>query len=151
MTVHPFIADNPSAKGYAMNTIYACTHVEKCAEKDDYENGCDPSTQVCVMHEHCNVLADSLPGLLTALGKQFYLDIDDVFVPDDDDNGIITRIGYNRLENEDGDKPNQEQERRWKQGETTLYLADYGFLIEKRNVSPIRLEEFPANGIRFHG
>ena len=90
-----------------MNTIYACTHVEKCAEKDDYENGCDPSTQVCVMHERCNVLADSLPGLLTALGKQFYLDIDDVFVPDDDDNGIITRIGYNRLENEDGDKPNR--------------------------------------------
>ncbi len=134
-----------------MNTIYACTHVEKCAEKDDYENGCDPSTQVCVMHERCNVQADTLPGLLKVLGKQLYLDIDDVFVPDDDDNGDITRIGFNRLENEDGDEPTADQERRWKQGEITLYLADHYFLIEKRYVSPIRLEEFPSNGIRFHG
>lgn len=89
--------------------------------------------------------------MLKALGKQLYLDIDDVFVPDDDDNGNITRIGFNRLENEDGDEPSQEQQRRWKRGEMTLYLADYNFLIEKRNVSPIRLEEFQANGIRVHG
>jgi hypothetical protein len=150
MTVHPFKVDNPPAKGHAMNTVYACTHVEKCAEEDHYENGCDPSTQVCVMHERCNVQADSLPGLLKALGKQFYLNIDDVFVPDDDENGNIARIGYNRLEDVDGNQPTADQERRWKAGKQKLYLADYAFIIEQRNVSPIRLEEFQANSIRFH-
>lgn len=134
-----------------MNTVYACTFIEKCAEEDHVENGCDPDSQVCVRHERCNIQADTLPGLLKALGKQFYLDIDDVFVPDDDDNGNIARIGFNRLENEDGGEPTADQQRRWKRGEMTLYLADYHFLVEKRTVEPIRLEEFTGNGIKFHG
>jgi hypothetical protein len=133
-----------------MNMVYACTHVEKCAEKDHFESGCDLRSRVCVLHERCNVQADTLPGLLKALGKHFYVDIDDVFVPDDD-NGDITRIGYNRLENEDGDEPSQEQQRRWKAGKENLYLADYDFLIEKRTVEPIRMEEFQAAGIKSHG
>jgi ferredoxin len=137
------------ARGHAMKTVYACTHVEKCAEKDSFDQGCDPDSRVCLMHERCNFQADSLPGLLQALGKHLCLDIDDVFVPDDD--GEVTCVGYNRLEDEDGEEPSDDQKRRWKAGEEKLYLADYRFLIERRTVEPIRLEEFAGNSIKFHG
>lgn len=132
-----------------MKTIYACTFVEKCAVEDHFENGCDPRTQVCLMHERCNVEADSLPALVQALEKRFCLDIDDVFVPDED--GEITRIGYNRVEDEEGDEHTEEQKRRWRIGNEKLYLADYHFLVEKRTVEPIRLAEIAGSGIRFHG
>ena len=132
-----------------MKTVYACTFVEKSAEEDHFENGCDPSTLVCLMHERCSIQADTLPGLLKSLGKQFCLEIDDVFVSHDD--GEINRIGFNRLEDEEGNEPTADQKQRWEQGDLTLYLADYDFLIEKRTVEPIHLEDFTGSGIKFHG
>ena len=134
-----------------MKTVYACPFVEKASEEDRFESGCDTDTRVCIMHERCSIQADTLPGLLKSLGKHFGLDIDDVFVPDDDDSGNIARIGFNRLENEEGDEPSTDQKQRWEQGDVTLYLADYDFIIEKRTVEPIHLEEFTGSGIKFHG
>jgi hypothetical protein len=133
-----------------MATVYACTHVEKRAQVDSYESGCDPTTTVCVMNERCNIQSPTLPGLIKAIGDNFYISMDDVWIADDDENGDIDRIGFNRLEDVDGSEPDANERAKWEKGELVLYLADYDFSIEKREVVPVRLEEFTANNIKFH-
>lgn len=32
-------------------TVYACTHIEKRAEVDVFDDGCDPDTAQCLMCE----------------------------------------------------------------------------------------------------
>jgi hypothetical protein len=127
-----------------MKTLYACTHVAKDVEIDNFERGCDPATRACIMAERMNVTSGTLPGLLEAIAERLGLDLDDVWVPEE----TLTYIGYNRLENGDGDEPTKEAQRRWKKGKETLYLADYYFAIERRTVEPVSREEFA--GIKHH-
>jgi hypothetical protein len=127
-----------------MKTLYACTRLAKDVEIDRFENGCDPTTRTCVLAERMNVTSGTLPGLLEAIAERLGLDLDDVWVPEE----TLTYIGYNRLENGDGDEPTKAQKRRWKKGTETLYLADYYFAIEKRTVEPVSRQEFA--GIEHH-
>jgi len=131
-------------------TIYACTHIGKHAEEDSFSGGCQPDTRVCVMCERCHITADSLPGLIEAIGEAWCLDMDDVWVPQDD--GKVNRISYNRLEYPDGQQLNGSDPyyEQWKKGEVKAFLADYDFAIEKRSVEPIPFDEFKENGIKFH-
>ena len=130
-------------------TVYACNWVEKTAEVDNYEKGCDPDTHVCVMSEGADITADSLKGLVEAIGKSYYLDIDDVFIPGDEDEPV-TRIGFNRTETVDGDEPTKHELSAWKKGKLTLYLADYHFGIEKRTIESVSQAEFVQAGIKTH-
>lgn len=128
---------------------YACTHIVKEAEQEHYEEGAVAGTRVCVMDKSCNITAPSLTELIEAIGKCYGLDIDDVFIPGDDDEDI-TWIGYNRLENNVGHEPSPSEDQAWRRGEETLYLADYLFHIEKRVVLAIHESDFDAAGITTH-
>ncbi len=132
-----------------MKTIYACTFVDKTAEVDDFEQGCLPGTATCVLAELCHIRADTLAGLIKRIGEHFGLDIDDVFLPEADDEGI-SHMGFNRLENADGYEPTQAQEAAWKRGQEKLYQADYLFVIEKMQLLKIDDAEFDAAGIKHH-
>lgn len=121
--------------------VYACTFVEKTAEVDDFKKGCVGARQT-VFAERCDVEAGSLEGLLAALSERFFLDIDSVWAPPDEEDGSVTRLGYNRLETEDGSEPTPVELRLWKKGQLTLYLCDYEFRVEHRCVRPLELQEF---------
>jgi hypothetical protein len=129
-----------------MKTVYACTFVEKCANRDNLKTGMDPKNEFCVFRESCSLTAETLPGLLEALEKRFYMKIDDVFLPTEED--TVSLIGFNRLETGDGEKPSEQEIAAWKKGKGTLYLADYSFSIEKRQVGEVPREEFA--GIKHH-
>lgn len=131
-----------------MRTVYACTSIKKRVEDDSYEHGADPDSQRCVMFENVNMAASSLSVLIKVIGERLGLEIDDVWFPGvgDDD----TRISFNRLENDDGDEPTEGEMEDFRAGKRKLYLADYDFLIEKRETSPVTLEEFQAAGIKTH-
>ena len=130
-----------------MSTQYACTYFSKEAEEDQFEHGCVGGRHG-VMAEACNIASATLPGLLKALGDHYGLDLDDVWPPGED--GTEGRMAYNRLETDDGDVPDTSEMMAWKRGELRLWLADYDFTIEKRQVSPIPRAEFDAAGIKYH-
>lgn len=129
-------------------TVYACTFVEKTAEEDDFERGCI-GKRSCIIADDVNIESDTLKGLIAACGERYGLDIDDVFLPDDD-NGIVNGFGFNRLEDGDSNEPTERQKALWKERKLTLYLADYYFAVEARCVLPLTVAEFKASGIASH-
>ena len=127
--------------------IYACYHISKDVERDEHEKGCVGGRR-CVLDERINVISDSLSGLFKELGARYGLDIDDLWIADDGDD--ITRVGFSRTENADGDAPSDLDLDRWKRGKLEMWLADYGFLIEARTVWQISRSEIAAAGIKTH-
>lgn len=128
---------------------YICTHAFKIRCVDDYETGAD------LQHSHefserPDVEAPTLAGLIQALGERYGLKIDDVWFPADEMTETETRIGFNRLENESGGEPRESTIERWKRGEVTLYLADYDFRIQRREVAAVSLDEIKAAGLKYH-
>jgi hypothetical protein len=132
-----------------MKITYACTYVEKTAEEDSYENGTVDGTFVCTMSQTDNIVAPTLVKLIYRIGNAFGLDTDDVFIPGEDDEPV-THIGFNRLEDVDGNEPTESQMEGFKRGEVKLYLADYTFAIEKRIEDQITRDEFTRAGIKTH-
>ena len=132
-----------------MNIFFASVYIEKRVEIDDFEKGCDPNTTRIIIAEPCHVTAKTLPELIEKLGKAWGLEMDDIFVSDDD--GEVNSIVFSRLEDGDSNPPTKRQEAAWKEGKVTLFLADYTFAIEKRTVESIKLADFVSAGITTHG
>jgi hypothetical protein len=132
-----------------MKTVYACTYARKEAEEDRYAGGCVPGTRTCVMAQGCGITADTLPGLLKEIGNYFCLDLDDVWLGDGD-GGELSRIGYSRQEDDAGYPPEAVLVEKWREGKCRLYLADYSFAVEKRQVCDLTRAEFEAAGVKFH-
>jgi hypothetical protein len=130
-----------------VSTVYACTFVEKTAERDDYEKGCDPDSRVTTMLERVNITAPTLAKLVEKLNDTFFLE----GKPEDfrfDEANECSAILFDRLETNDCNAPTEEQEGAWKKGELALFLCDYRFKVEKRLVEDITPEEFKAAGIK---
>ena len=129
-------------------TIFACTHYDKHAEQDNFEGGCMPQTRRCVFSRYVTVTGESMPDLIKNISRELCLDCEDEswFIPMDD--GTISFMSFNRIENDDGDEPTSKQDAEWKAGELDLWLADYTFHIEKRVVSPVSPEDL--QGVKFH-
>jgi len=124
--------------------IYAATFVEKLASRDDYEHGCDTDS-VCTLAESIDITADSLTDLLAVISDRYGLDLGYVFLGDDGDS--VPYFSTDRLENADGDEPTDREMELWKNGEIDLYLCDYTFMVETREVFPVLVNEFDALGI----
>jgi hypothetical protein len=122
-----------------MEAVFACTLIEKRAQEDDFDHGCDPDTLITTMQQAVNITAPSLPELLQQIGKTYCLDLDDVWI--DEGNGV-SRIRYNRLELANCDEPDERQLELWKRGKLTLYLVDFDFAIEQRHVGAVPVEAF---------
>lgn len=123
----------------ANEVCYACTFVEKTAEVDDFEKGCIGKFTT-VMAQPCNVSTPTLKELIAKLEKEFFLDMSYLFIAEHDQ--PVEFIGCNQLETADGNTPDEQEKEMWKKGETTLYLCDYTFHVERRIVSPIDFSEF---------
>lgn len=130
-----------------MRTVYACTHVEKTTCEDHYERGCDTISS-CVLYESVNHTSDTFAGLLQELRKHYGLELDDLFLPSDEDE--LHYFGFNRLEMGDGQEPREYYLNRWKKGEYKLYLADYLFSIEKLVVCAVPIAEIQAAQVKVH-
>lgn len=133
-----------------ISMVYACTHVSIMSQVDDYEKGCNPNTLICVMAEKANIESDTLAGLVEKIGNEYGLEINDLWIPDDDGNKLIDRIGFSRMEDADGCDVSEQELNDWRAGKLTLYLADYDFRIEKREVSPVPLQEFIEAKIKYY-
>ena len=127
---------------------YVCTWVEKTVCEDSYNDGVI-GEQHCVMSESVIIKAETLPELIAKIGERYGLAMDDLFIPADPDKDI-RYFGFNRLENNDGEEPCNEQMALFERGMGTLWLADYHFGIEKRIVKPLRITEFELAGIKIH-
>lgn len=123
--------------------MFVCTHVEKRVTVDNWQNGCDVDSR-CVMLDAIDIAADSMQALILAIGEQFDLALETVWIPE----FPAGRIGYNRLETETGGVPTAAEMEAWKHGKEALYLADYDFLIERRETSDVDESEFA--GVAFH-
>ena len=128
-----------------MNTVVACTFIEKRAQEDDFDHGCNPDTLVVTMHEPVNITAPSIAELLQKIGTTYCLDLDDVWIDDEDG---VTRLGFNRLESANCDEPTERQLEQWKRGKLTLYLVDFDFSVERRHVGVVPVEAF--QGVKHH-
>jgi hypothetical protein len=129
---------------------YICTHAFKAAEVDDFNSGCVPDTYRQIFSERPDVQAGTLAELIQALGERYGLDIDDIWFPADEMTETETLIGYSRLENEAGGEPRKSTIEKWKRGEVTLYLADYYFRIQRREVYAVTADEFKAASLKYH-
>ena len=129
-----------------MNTVFACTFIEKRAQEDDFDHGCDPDTLVVTMQERVNITAPSLPELLQQIGRTYCLDLDHVWIDDEDG---VSRISYKRLELASCDEPDKRQLGLWKRGKLTLFLVDFDFAIEQRYVGAVPVEAF--RNVKHHG
>lgn len=128
--------------------MYYATHLSKEVEEYQYEHDCVGQRR-CTMSDRIDIGAETLPELLKKLGEAYGLKIDDVFIPGEEEEDI-THIGFNGLEMGNGDEPSGYYLKRWKEGVTKLYLADYTFSVEYREVRALRLSEFTTAGIKHH-
>lgn len=128
-----------------MSYVYKCTGWSKFACVDDYEQGCELKGQ-WVAHEDIRpIAAQSMPELIRRIGSHFGLEIDDVWLGNLDSGSI----GYNQLEDEDGNEASPRQLEAWKRGDLKLYLCDYTFFVEKQSAAvPLTLEDF--EGVKTH-
>ncbi len=127
-------------------TIFACTHISKEVSEDHFENGC-AIQRTLVIDQSASFVSDSLKGLFHEISKAFCLKFDSLFVRDAND--LIT-VGWNRVENGDGDAPSPSEVEQWKTGKLTMYLADWTFWIESREVRTITLDELKSTGFEIH-
>lgn len=129
---------------------YCCDYAERRVEVDDYDEGCqlDEDTRDMGWFVDTDLSSDTLAGLIQEIRNQYGLEMDDLFIPDDDDTTTI--IGFDRLENADGEVPTKHERTQWKKGRLKLYRADYSFSVCKRKVSPIPVSEFDKAGITHH-
>lgn len=139
-----------------MTIQYACTYLVKAIQRDDFEKGCVGKHEM-TFSGPMHVMAPTLTQLLQAIGKELNLALDNVYLfgAVDEEGGeeipdTVARISYNRLETAEGYVPLSREVARWRRGETILWLADYDFMIERRDVTPIDREEFVKSGIKFH-
>ena len=123
---------------------YVCSYVEKEAQEDDYQEGLVSETSVLTVSESQDIEAPTLGELIQKLGKYYCLDIDTVYFPADADTHT-DRFCYNRMEDAEGDTPSEEMEEQWKQGQVKLYLAEFTFFIEKREM--VAVKEFATAGV----
>ena len=130
---------------------FACVHVEKNVQHDDYKRGCS-GRFTTILCERVNIVAESLPELFKAIGERYGLDIDDLWIPADEigPDDDTTRVGFNRLETDDSSEPDKRELAQWKRGGLKLWLADYEFLIQRRIVAAISLDEIKAAGLKYH-
>lgn len=129
-----------------MSTVYACTWADKEVEVDDFQRGCVGNRRG-MFADSLNITADTLPALLKAIGDRYFLDLDDVWYMGDT---TLTRIGYSRLETAEAEEPTPAERDAWQKGRKDLFLADYTFLIQKREVNGISMQEFKDAGIKTH-
>lgn len=134
-----------------MTTVYACVGMEASYEAYDYRHGCLPETRRTLSVETLNVTAGTLPELLQKLRAKYGLELDDLWYPEDENQDADScRVGFNRLETEDGAVPTEREKDRWRRRQLKFYLADYDFRLEKRQLSGIPLVEFHAAEITTH-
>lgn len=132
-----------------MPHVFAATFIEKTATPDDYEQGEAPKGTVTTIAQAINVRADSLKGLLELLSREWGLEeMKDVFI--DSEQADVLCFTWDRQENRDGEPPSPSRIAAWKKGATYLWNARYTFMIEKREVTPVTLEDFKREGISFH-
>lgn len=118
--------------------IYVCTRMQKSAEEDSYEHGCDPKTFVWTCDESCDLRAATMVELLAKLCNRYALAPFDSYWVSEENNSISS----NRLETVDGEEPSEVELEQWRDGKLKLYLADYTFFIEKRTVEPLTDDDF---------
>ena len=97
-----------------------------------------------MMSEIVNITADSLPHLFKRIGNRYGIHIDDLWLADE----TLNRVGFNRLEVEDGNEPSDREKSLWKDGKLKMWLANYEFYIEARELKPFRKADF--KGMKTH-
>ncbi len=133
---------------FTMETVYACTHVTKEVSTWHPTEGAS-FRRTCTMDESCNTTASTLASLIRNIGERYFLDLEDLFLPGEEDEPVDW-FDFNRVETNDCDVPSEEEEAEWERGELKLYLCDYSFHIEKRIVAPIDRSEFALAHIKTH-
>ncbi len=70
-------------------TFYTCTRAEKTVEEDNFAEGCLPDTHRCLFSERVDIAdRNSLHELIADIGEAYDLNIDDIFIPGDDETDI---------------------------------------------------------------
>jgi hypothetical protein len=113
--------------------MYRVSTILKHAEKDNYKEGCDPSTSQ-LMDFELNIKRPTLDALFKELkiylGEYFQID------PCGD---AADRVDFTRTENERGEEPTESELEQWKKGNLDLWLVDYTCYIEK--TEPCNIEK----------
>jgi len=118
-----------------ITTVYAATYIEKRATRDHEATGCETESH-CVMSERINLEAATLKGLVEKLKSAYGHDGNYLDIPDGGG-----AVGWNQYENDNSDTLTVDQcKDYWKRGKN-VWLCDYLFSIEKREVTDIAAEE----------
>jgi hypothetical protein len=122
-----------------MNTVkYIINNIVKLAEKDSFENGCDPrSSQFSTIDLQIESLSlseviDNLMTFTSCTDKK------SVLIDACEEDG---RIDIQVTENGEGYTPSTYQIEQWKKGEFDLYAVTYTAQIEKHVVSSINIAD----------
>jgi hypothetical protein len=133
--------DVPDSNPHA-SVVFACTHIGKRITEDNFLTGTD-GTEEYTMDTKVNIVSDTLPGLLRAIGNAYALDIEEISIPPcmDDQPDNITEIQFYRDEDEQNDPPSESYREQWKDGKKRIWYACFELTIERRVISPITREE----------
>lgn len=118
-----------------MTTMYACTYVVKETQEDFFSEGLI-GPRYRIISEPSFLVSESLGALIKAIADRWYVDVSGFNMMDD---GCLT---VSQLERNDSYLPSKTEVALWQAGKIKLYLSDYYFHIERREVAPIAVEEF---------
>lgn len=118
-----------------MKKIYACTWIEKTAMRDHATDGADPSSVVTVMCESVNLTAPTMAELLEKIRRTYFVDVSTV-------SAEPGRISLSQTETDDGDIPTTTQLREFEAGSLPLFICDYSFAVEVREVRELTADDF---------
>lgn len=117
---------------------YAITYVEKNVSDDSYKHGASVESR-CVFYEKPNIVAPTLESVLYAFRDHYGISADDMtYLAMLNGPGFVA---FNRTENEWGNSPTPTELLDFKAGKRKLYLADWLLIIERREVSPLTVDE----------
>ena len=126
-------------------TVYAATWVEKLASAWSAEDGASAESR-CIIDKRLNITAPTLKGLIEAISKEFFMEIEEISLGEEHDG--VRYINFSREETGDSGEPTEAEARLWEEGKLTLFLCDYSFTVEKRTVGPIGRKEFEEAGLK---
>jgi hypothetical protein len=118
--------------------MYYATYIEKLATVDHEETGCE-TTSRCIMSERINIGAKTMAELLEKIADAYGYDGSYWWMSEEGD-----RVSFNVSEDGDSNTLDIERMRQlWRRGEK-VFLCDYSFGVEYREVRAISHDEFKA-------
>lgn len=124
---------------------YEARWIVKRVEEDDFEKGVIATIDEIEIYTQGFIRARTFPELLKKCEKYIGFEIKEVSIPPNQENDVKL-VEVVRQEDEDGNEPDEENTRLWKDGLAKQFMSTYSIYVFK--VETLTAEEIEQSGVR---